>query len=100
MCRGFFAHPDHIARHFSWLTGAEDLSATVDKNLHSQIGKDFQLSQEYSLDKLLGYLLQYLLHIDKTMDFKEKMAGIDELVETEYDGCRVFKDIQILVCFL
>jgi len=80
VCRGFFAHPDHIARHFSWLTGAEDLSATVDKNLHSQI----------------GYLLQYLQHIDKTMDFKEKIAEIDELVETEYDGCRVFKDIQIL----
>jgi hypothetical protein len=42
-------------------------------------------------------LLQYLLHVDKTMDFKEKIAGIDELVETEYDGCRIFKDIQILV---
>ena len=62
--------------------------------------KIFNYLKEYSLNKLLGYLLQYLIHIDKTMDFKEKLAGIDELVETEYDGCRVFKDIQILVCFL
>jgi hypothetical protein len=99
VCRGFFAHPDHIAKHFSCLTNVEDLTATVDKNLQSQIGIDLQISTRrfFKQNLNLGFLLQYLLHVDKTMDFKEKIAGIDELVETEYDGCRIFKDIQILV---
>ena len=41
--------------------------------------------------------MQYLLYVDSTNEFKEKMAGVDIAVETEYEGSRVFKDINILV---
>ena len=41
--------------------------------------------------------MKYLHHVEKGVEFKEKMADIDRAVETEYDGSRTFKDIQILV---
>ena len=42
-------------------------------------------------------MLQYLLHVDKSMEMKKKIAAIDEAVECEYDGSRTYKDVQILV---
>ena len=42
-------------------------------------------------------MLQYLLHVDKSIEMKSKIAAIDEAVETQYDGSRTHKDVQILV---
>ena len=42
-------------------------------------------------------MLQYLLHVDKSIEMKSKIAAIDEAVETQYDGSRTYKDVQILV---
>ena len=39
MCRGFFAHWEHLAKHFTWLTNVESLVEEVEQNLYKQIGK-------------------------------------------------------------
>ena len=114
MLRGFFSDHRHLARHFTWLTNVDDLTAVVDENLHKQIGNlHFLLFLFFILifiyfstltfptyfDNVYfsGYLLQYLLHVDQSMEFQYKLAGVDLAVETEYDRSRVFKDINILV---
>jgi hypothetical protein len=40
---------------------------------------------------------QYLLHVDNSLELKEKLKEIEEAVETDYDGSRIYKDVQILV---
>ena len=39
MCRGFFAHWEHLTKHFTWLTNVESLVEEVEQNLYKQIGK-------------------------------------------------------------
>ena len=84
MCRGFNSHYEHLARHFSWLSNSNSLEGAVEENLYQQ----------------LEYLEQYLLHVDPSLEFKEKLSEIEEDMQTNYDGSRTFKDVQILVsCF-
>ena len=80
VCRGFFLHPIHVAKHFSWLSNVEDLNAIVDQNLTKQI----------------DYLEMYLSHMDSSLDFKEKLEEINRVVETDYSGSRIYRDIHIL----
>ena len=81
MCRGFNSHWKHIARHFSWLASCDSLEGTVEENLLEQ----------------LGFLEQYLVHVDQSIEFKEKLVEIEEAMHTEFDGNRTYKDVQILV---
>ena len=39
LCRGLFSHPDHLAKHFTWLTNVDNLNGVVEENLHAQLGK-------------------------------------------------------------
>ena len=40
---------------------------------------------------------KYLLHEDASIDFRDKMEGINTMMETDYDGASTYKDVQILV---
>ena len=42
-------------------------------------------------------MLDYLLYVDKGVEFREKLKEIDLAVETDYNGSRTYKDIHILV---
>ena len=44
-----------------------------------------------------GFLELFLLHEDKSLEFKNKMEEIRSTVETDYHGDSTFKDVEILV---
>ena len=65
MCRGFFSHSEHLARHFTWLTNVDSLVGSVEENLHKQIGNSYWiLCLLQSFDLLaLQRLSCFLMHI-------------------------------------
>ena len=47
-------------------------------------------------------MLKYLVYVDKSLELKKKLELIDTTVETEFEGSRTYKDIEIMVsprCF-
>ena len=47
-----------------------------------------------------GFLELYLLHVDKSLELKETLSEVEKAVDTDYDGSRTYKDVQILVSFV
>jgi len=78
--KGFWESPLHLAGQFEYLTGTKNLTETASQNLGTQI----------------GYLERYLMHFDKTFDFKDRIADVEELCETKYQGSLLYKYIMIL----
>ena len=45
-----------------------------------------------------GHLGRFLMHVDKSMEFQNKMATVETACEIQYEGANLFKYINILVC--
>ena len=80
ICRGFFEHHDHLAKHFSWLTNAGSLIPVVEENLVKQ----------------LDYMFNYICYVNTSQEFKDKLLEVESSVETNYEGSRIFKDIFVM----
>ena len=67
--RGFFSHPDHLSRHFSYLSsGVDDLKERISRNWHNQV----------------NFMEAYIRKTDKKKSF------IAKLTEVEKKGCNRF----------
>lgn len=97
VCRGFFEHYIHLSHHFSWLTNVGSLIPVVEANLYKQLGTREFVCNSICKSLFSGFMLQFLLHVDKGTEIRETLGDIDTAVETEYEGARTFKDVHILV---
>ena len=83
--RGFWDSPLHVKKMFHYLTGVEDLSPNIEKNL----------------SRVIQYFEKYLIRVDKT-PLKKVVDEIDHLnneVMTTYEGNSIFKMVTIMRMF-
>ena len=83
--RGFWNSPLHVKKMFQYLTGVEDLSPNIEKNL----------------SRVVQYFEKYLIRVDKT-PLKKVVDEIEDLtneVMTTYEGNNIYKMVMIMRMF-
>jgi len=80
VCKSFFNSPGHLQKQFEWLTGNTVMKENVEKNLKAQI----------------GYMEKVLLFEKQSLDFKGIIEDLNTRMETDYDGNKTVKEINVL----
>ena len=89
------------------LKAEDDVSLLVGviKTILVKSGKVFFVSQRYKAERnMFNFFVSKtcssdLVFVDRGLGIREKFEEIDTVVETDYDGSKIFKDIHILVVF-
>ena len=97
ICRGFFLNHRHLASHFTYITNAAPLNENIEQNLRKQLGKKYDIIDNFETSVFQDYMEKYLAEIHQTVEHKKQMQEFDLVCRLEFNGSTTMKDIHVLV---